>query len=279
MNSMISKFYTFFIFVAGQAGLFLLLLVTHVDSFNIVSIEPDIIWIRTMALIVGVSILGFILFKFSAKYRLNPTMGRFNVLIGVISFVIATGTYLFSTSLEFNSTLLDRLVQDVSNIFLILALNLFNVFGIYFLLASSDQAKGERIKKGLDVALISLYTTYIVAKTSLFLGWDASFVGTMQDIGEIAVVLFGFVSLVFLLVIAIKALNIAKRTTDAGYKAGLRALGISYSVLFAGTFTLILNGLEIDDSKFMIIVAVMLLVVAFYFIYAGFVKPSSTNKS
>jgi hypothetical protein len=101
----------------------------------------------------------------------------------------------------------------------------------------------------------------------------------MQDLGGYLVILFGLVSLVLLLIIAIKALGIAKRTIDETYRAGLRALGTSYTILFAGTFTLILNSFDFDDTKLLIVVAVMLLVVAFYFIYAGFVKPSGVKKN
>jgi hypothetical protein len=278
MTRTLIKFYTFTVALLGQLGLFLFLWIAHPESFTTTTVEANIVWIRTILLVAGVSILVFILVKFSAKYKANPTIGRFNVLLGVVSFVIATGMYLFSTSLAFNNNLLDRLVQDVSNIFLIIALNLFNVFGVHFLLASSDQARAQKTQRVLDVVLMGLYTTYCVAKVSLFLGLSSAFVSVMQDIGEYVVILFGLVSLVLLLVIAIKALRIAKRTLDETYKAGLRALGTSYTILFAGTFTLILNAFDFDDSKLLIVVAVMLLVVAFYYIYAGFVKPSGAKK-
>jgi hypothetical protein len=278
MSSKLFKFYTFTVTLIGQVVLFLLLWITHPESFTTTVIEANIIWIRTILLVAGVSILLFILVKISTKYRTNPTVGRFNVLLGVISFVIATGMYLFSTSLDFQNNLLDRLVQDVSNIFLLIALNLFNVFGVYFLLATSDQARAGRIQRVLDTILMALYAIYYVSKIGLFLGLTSSLVTMLQELGEYLVILFGLVSLVFLLVIAIKALNITKRTVDEAYKSGLRSLGTSYIILFAGTFTLLLNSLDFDESKLLIVVAVMLLVVAFYFIYAGFVKPSGAKK-
>jgi uncharacterized membrane protein YiaA len=88
--------------------------------------------------------------------------------------------------------------------------------------------------------------------------------------------------LVLMVIIAFKALIISRKVEQSDYKKGLISLGVSYFFLTGATVVLIISIL-VDTivvwKQSLIVAVIILLGVAFYFVYEGFVKPTGAVKT
>nr|MDO8112897.1 hypothetical protein [Candidatus Sigynarchaeota archaeon] len=241
MKESVKQFFPFIVAVCGQSFLFVLLLFTRPNEF-VAEIDSGIIWLRTISLIAGCVMLSFILVKFSFKYHRNPSMVRLNVLLALISYMIATVAYLISTSFQFPSLtperMVDRVFTDTTNIFMMVGTVLFLILGITFFLAPSNERSIRIFKHVLNIFIVVIYVIFITSKTLRILNVATDTADTLDSLSEILLYCLGGFGIVMLLVIAVRALVISKKTTDEKYKHGLKALGLSYLFLFAAVLTL-----------------------------------------
>jgi hypothetical protein len=284
MPNLIKHFYVTLIIAIGQASMLVALLALYPAVLTSGYLDPDLIWIRTITLAIGVILMSIILVRFIAKYRKSPSRARLNVLLGLLAFMISLTSYLLASSIVFpaspGASLLDSFIHDVSRIFLFVATYLFVIFGTTFLLGSEEK-QADKFRHVLDVLFLVIYATYIITEISDIAGITGEIITDLQGLGQIFLIFFGLFSLVLLITIAARAASLAKHTSDATYKSGLKALAISYVLLFSAIMTLFLNGVipALDENKYIIVLGIGLLVVGFYFIYAGFVKPSTKGDS
>lgn len=281
MRGILKTFYPFVIATIGQGFLLGTLVVTFPGDFVTVIIEPGIILVRTIALLVGLAILSFILVKFIGKYIKHPSLARLNVLLALIAFLIATTAYLVSTSFQFpqheGARIVDRFFTDTTNLFLVVGAFMFLVFGTTFFMGTMEQGALETFKNIMNVIASIIIACFVTGKLIAFFQPGSAVSVIFDDVTLYAVLAFGMACLVLLLVIAIRALALTGKTEDLIHKRGLKALGISYIFLFCAIVTLILNILVFDEMKELILVAIGLLCVGFIFVHEGFVKPTSSK--
>ncbi|MEX2684373.1 MAG: hypothetical protein Q6373_022570 [Candidatus Sigynarchaeota archaeon] len=279
MKDAFKQFSPFFLIVFGQAFIFLLLLYVRFDGFAGIHFRGENVnLIRIISLIAGFCILLAIFLKLGLKYRKNPNATRLNILLAIASFMIACCGYLVASLWTNPDPAVGRFPYDVAVVFLILAAYMFLVFGITFLVVPSNERAVHGFKRTMDVLLIAMYLLFLVQKISRSLEFtETAFITFLMIAGEYFIMVFGVACILLMLVTAIKALVLAKRTKDATFKNGLNALGASYIFLFSSMLAFVMNMVVFEDDNVVDLVAIMLLVIGFYFVYAGFVKPTAPS--
>ncbi|MHA1791658.1 MAG: hypothetical protein ACTSVI_03370, partial [Promethearchaeota archaeon] len=82
-------------------------------------------------------------------------------------------------------------------------------------------------------------------------------------------------SLLIITIMAFRSLALAKKTEDIKYKKGLQSFGISFILLISVIVLIVINSVILSHyDKNLETVIIILLEIAFYFIYTGFVKPA-----
>jgi len=281
MKDAFKQFAPFFIMTCGQAYIFALLLSVRFQGLVDAHYRGAAVnVIRVIALAAGLFILLVIFLKLYVKYHKNPNTTRLNVLLAIASFMIACCGYLVANLWATPDPAVGRFPYDISAIFLILAAYMFLVFGITFLVVPSNERAIHGFKRIMEMILIAMYLLFLAQKTSrTFYLVETPFITFLSLAGEYFIMVFGLVCIFLMFVIAIKALVLAKRTTDAMFKSGLNALGASYIFLFSSMLAFILNTVAFENHDIIELVAILQLIIGFYFIHAGFVKPTTPHKS
>jgi len=263
--------------ILGQVSYLSILIGVRFNGFQAFSLNPSMNVLRIIFLFAGLGVLGIIISKLYVKYRVNKNLTRLNILLAIASFIIACAAYTFTNFFQSPDNSVNRFFFDLATLFIILASYMFLVFGITFLIVPANERAIHNFKRVMEFILIAMYALFLLVKICNAFNITGGIVDTLSSVGQYFIYLFGIVCIILMLVIAMKALVLSKRTSDAVFKNGLNALGISYLFLFASIVAFLLNTAVFKNDQYVSLIAILLLIAGFYFIYGGFVKPTTTS--
>jgi hypothetical protein len=282
MHDWMKEFYTFLVAAIGQAVITCVVIAMRAAAgpFPVTIINPTSNPVLSVSLAVGCVMLFVILAKFTGKYLKHPSLARLNTLIAIISFIIADTTYFLNETFTFSPHGdINRALNDSTNVFFIVGVFMFLLFGISFFLTAANEKTIKTLKRVLNTALVILYATLLVFKLITFNGVDSIGLTLLGNGIEYAIFAFGGVCLVLLIFVAFRAVRISRTTTEPAYKKGLTSLGVSYFILSVAIIVQIIGILVSRSDKTLNVVAIVLIGITFYFIYEGFVKPTAQQAS
>ncbi|MFX0098196.1 MAG: hypothetical protein ACFFCS_01355 [Candidatus Hodarchaeota archaeon] len=230
--------------------------------------------LRNLLLAVCLTILFIITVRFYAKYRRNPNPTRRSVLISFVFFLCSFSSYSYTSIIKYLERVVKHYTFGLNKYFLLLGIYFMLYFGLLVLITPKNEKRGKILKVLFIVLTLCSYITF-------FIGMLVRIVFHIEDdilLTEIADYLLYAVTgigVIILLIMAINSLTIRNKTKEESAKKGLLCLGISFLIICGAGISLVLEEFLKDISDYLKITTLVLAIIAFYFIYMGFVNPSS----
>ncbi|MFX0102886.1 MAG: hypothetical protein ACFFCS_25180, partial [Candidatus Hodarchaeota archaeon] len=216
-------------------------------------------------IVVGLAILSYITIVFIHRYKTSPSETRFIVMTSLLNLTIAMAIFFFDTTWRFTEKIIKQFFRSLSIYFLEFSIYFLLLFGLNILLNIEKGKKQKGLKILLNVLLLVNYTLYFAGETESILNQVEK--PELLEYGDYSLYAVVVLSIILLLIMAIRSLTIQKRTSDQDYKSGLRALANSFIVVVAAivagvTERFIDNEMVGDGLR---VSTVILAIIGFYF--------------
>ncbi|NMC04145.1 MAG: hypothetical protein GYA24_02980 [Candidatus Lokiarchaeota archaeon] len=171
-----------------------------------------------------------------------------------------------------------RYYYDMGLYAIVMSLYCFVLFGISMLITPFSEKPRSGLKLVTDMVFAAVYTLYLVGQLASLLGVAGLF-EDIADASEYVMLVVALYVLAILVIMAIKALGLARRASQEHHRRGMTALGISFILLVTTVILLIANTVVVTDYDHLLeIITISIAVVTFYMLYLGFVKPADVEK-
>ncbi|MHA1682399.1 MAG: hypothetical protein ACTSUE_15790 [Promethearchaeota archaeon] len=204
-------------------------------------------------------------------YRKYPSSIKRLVLFAMIFMTLMFFSKLFTTSCRISDYIASRYFYDLTFLFFISSLYLFNQFGIKMFLAT--QLKANVYDRIVDASFISMYILYFARSI------PQSLTGirgpeTWETITVVGIVLFIFLLMVLFLIMGMKGVSLYRNAVDTRKRKGFLSLSIICFLLSLLPIIVIFNLLQDDYNKVLELLFIIALIFMNHFVYTGFIKPS-----
>ncbi|MBN2152957.1 MAG: hypothetical protein JW839_16010 [Candidatus Lokiarchaeota archaeon] len=233
---------------------------------------------RIAILATGLVILAVTIARFAQRYHQKPTQPKLTVLFGLGFFTVAFGAKLLTTSFNMALTY-DRYYYDMALYGVITSIYCFLLFGISMLITPFSEKPRSGLKVTTDVIFLAVFTLFFVVQLLSLLG-AAGVVDDLVEVTPYVMLVVALYVMAILCVMAAKAFALARRADKEHHRRGMNALGTSFMLIVATVLLLLANNLvESGYNRALEIVTIGLAVVAFSFLYLGFVRPADVEKA
>lgn len=268
----VKYFFPLLLFALGE----IFLLVFNIPPSIVVRDDPEML-ARLIILSAGIGILLVTLIQFLQKFRKRPTRIRLTILLALIFFILTFLTKLITSTFAIAETQkLSRIFYDLPIYCLMSGLYCFLLFGIEVLITPVQGKKRSGLKIATDVIYILVFVLYLINQIVVIAKIES--LGILVELSEYIIYAMVVYFLFIILLMAIRSVTLQKKISEREQKNGLIALGTSFLLLIGCVLLIFVNAAILEDyNKILEIITIGLAVVSFYFVYMGFVKPSTRS--
>ncbi len=259
----------------ADTALFLLLPLAVIPPFDLAyTVSGDLLRVAIVAF--GAASFAVLTILYARIYLKNRNQSRLFVVLSIIFFEVAFITEIINSSITVTDGTMRRFQIDSGVLPLSLAL--------FFFLSAGHSLMGKGKETGKQWFTIALFSM-VVGSLCLHLidmvvriGFRNDSVPAVRYVMLFLMYVAIVIIIVTFMVFAGKMFKLVKKADSPAMRQGLRAIGMSF-LLFSLFVLLLFLGDQLDDAgDVMKLAAIATGVIAFYFIYSGFIRPSQAIK-
>ncbi|MBN2153551.1 MAG: hypothetical protein JW839_19000 [Candidatus Lokiarchaeota archaeon] len=260
-------------FAAGEASL-LLCIVLAPQSYDLSArFHPISDFVQPVSLVAGLAMLVYTFARILHRYLQSPSDVRLVVLAALLALIATFALKLAMLWTRFKENLLNLYFFNMTTLFGALAVFFMVVFGFTVLIKPGVKGSASAWSTATVAFFMGTYGVYVL-RTAIDIMTDRGLDSFLPVLMQLLLYAFLAYSTTLLVVMTARSLSLSRKATEAHVKRGMLSFTAAFA-LFIGSVVCLLVSELMSYVSVLETTAVVLAVVAFYFVYEGFVKPAS----